>query len=280
MKTENNILRASASDGEMIFVQSPCLIDDVQPIILSPIKYLLQSAKKLMQDIKVILKDKKKRMPALIMTLIWGLFMIINITLSANSSIFNVFNFLTFSNGGMNAGISGMVGGTIGRGIIAYFVSVSILPLLKGKKLFLSTKDGFKNLVKVVVVKNIKSQTSIFVGAGLALISYNFLTGNASIQNSMIGIVSFIMSIRILSSKNSFLRGFLVSFMNKYTKNKVSDSLSINRILAGCTLGFVIAVALSVTGISSICYIVGLLSIIVAIIIKIAVKNNKTEVAK
>ncbi len=281
MEIENNLSSASASAGEMSFVQATSVMGStVSDIDLPPIKYLINSAKKLMKDMKAIFKDKKKMTPALIMTIIWVIFMFINTMFGVNSSIFNVLNFLSFSKGGMNAGISGMIGGTIGRGIIAYFISASILPLLKGKKPFSSVKGGFKNLINVIAVKNIKSQAFTFVGAGLALIAYNFLTGNASIQNSMIGIVSFMMSIRALSSKNSFLRGFLVSFLNKYTKNKVSDSLSVNRILAGWTLGFAIAVVLSMTGICSICYIVGMLSIVAAIIIKIVAGNNKTEVAK
>lgn len=273
--THNN-LTASTRKGEMTLILPANIEDNILPNDdLMPSKYILQSLKKLLRNMKSLIRDKKKRKPAIIITLIWTIIMIFNNLFDSNTIPFNIINFLTFSNGGTSGGLIGVVGGNIGKGVFAYFITTLIMPLIKGKKPFSFIKGGFIDAIKIVGNREIRTKAHAFLGIGLALILYNFMSSDASLSNSMIGIASLIMSIRMLSRKTGFLRGLIISFIGKYSKNKNVESLSVNRIISGFALGFALSVILSTTGISFIGYLVGSIFLIVSFIIKIIFKDTE-----
>ena len=268
----SNDMVASAHAGEMTFIQPLNIENNILPNTdLMPLKYTLNSVKRLLRNMKVLIKDKKKRKPAVALTLVWTIIMF----LGSNSLLSNVVNFLTFSKGGTSGGLIGIVGGNIGKGVFAYFITILIMPLLKGKKSLAFLKGGFIDAVKMVGNKRITTKASAFLGIGSALILYNFMSSDASLSNSMIGIASLIMTIRILSRKTGFLRGLIISFITKYSKNKKVESLSVNSIISGFALGFALSVALSTTGINFIGYLVGTVSLVASFIMKTFSKDTE-----
>jgi hypothetical protein len=92
------------------------------------------------------------------------------------SSFFvTIASFFTFAQGGMYAGLIGAAGGIIGKGIYAWFMNTLFFP---GAKVKSKNEENIKN------EKKIKGKPGLFLaGIGLALIAYNFLTGNASTEN-------------------------------------------------------------------------------------------------
>lgn len=139
--------------------------------------------------------------------------------------------------------------------------------------------SGLKSLFGSFGFRDKKGFASILLGVGLALIGYNFLTGNASIQNSMAGIAAFLLSLRALANKRGFLYGFFRSFIGKSGKAAVPDSSNITRIMAGWTSGFGLGVLLSLTGISNIGYLAGIILVIAAVALKI-IFGRKEELHK
>lgn len=264
---------ASAVGGEMVFTQNIPSTNSVLSTI-GPLKYLLNGILSIFKNFKGIFRDKKRLIPAIIMTIIW-IVLIILPTLGVAGTPMRYLYFLTFARGGMGQGLSKLIGGTLGKGLFAYFVTSLITPIFSGKKPFKGIGGGIKTLFNSFAVKDIRGLSPISLGGGLALIAYNFLTGSAIIQNSMIGIVGFIMGLRGLSRKTGFLRGFIISFAKKSSKNKHVDSYYINKIIAGVTTGFALSIPLSTIGFSYICYVIGVFLIGVAIILKIIVGKKK-----
>ncbi len=264
---------ASAVGGEMVFTQQIPSINSALSTV-GPLKYLLINIVSIFKNFKGVLRDKKKLIPAIIMTIIWVTVSILP-TIGITGTPIRYLSFLTFARGGMGQGLTRLIGGTLGKGLFAYFVTSLILPIFSGKKTFKGIGGGIKTLFNSFAVKDIKGLTPIFLGGGLGLIAYNFLTGNAIIQNSMIGIVGFIMGLRGLSRKTGFLRGFIMSFTNKSSKEKHVDSFYINKIIAGFTWGFALSIPLSTIGFSYTCYYTGVFFIGVAILLKIFVGKKK-----
>ncbi len=262
---------ASPHEGEMVFNQDIFSSDEIGVNKLLSIKFLFNKVIVLFKSIKGIFRNKKKLISVMALSLIWLILLIIS-SLGISNSFFNTLNFLTFAKGGVNRGIVGMVGGIIGKGFFAYFMTI----LIKSpKKYFGTMKLGFKKLIENFTMKDKKSIAKILFGIGIALVGYNFLTGNASLGNSMIGIITFLISLRALVNKTGFLRSLLISVIRKFGKGKVISLSGVNIIMTGWSLGFVLGIPLSITRISNIGYIAGILLVIVATIIKFFSKSNE-----
>lgn len=259
-----NTAFAPASGGEMTFTQVMPDAGGMMPnISLSPLKYLLGGVGRLFKGFKGVFKDKRRMIAVILMSVVWLLLIFLPI-LGINASVIKYLSFLTFAHGGTSGGVIGMMGGVFGKGLFAYF----IFALFSGKP-FAGVGGGFRSLFGSFAVKNLKTLASILAGTGAALVTCNILTGDSSIQNSMAGVVAFFLSLRALSNKAGFLRGFLASLANKFLKGKTPDTSLINSIIAGWAAGFALSVPLSLTGISIICYLAGVIVIIVAIVLAI-----------
>jgi len=273
---ENTSL-ASENGGEMIFVnvnsQMPSILDK-----LSPAKYLLSSIKRLFSSFKNFTKNKTVMIQVSALVLIW-LILIILQTIGVKGKFMGVLNFLTYAQGGNAKGLLSILGGTVGKGIVSYFVFSSILPLFQRKKTLKGIRSGFSSIASLFKVKNIQDLGFPLIGVGLSLIAYNFMNGTSSLQNSMVGIAAFFISLKALSRSIGFLRGFISSILYKFGKKKNIEVGLINKIIAGLTLGFALAVVISAINISFICYALGLVLFISGVIILTIKKNEEKAVA-
>lgn len=268
---------AAATAGEMFFTQAIPSMNNVTSN-LGPIKYLLNGIKNILKGPKNILKDKKMLISTIVMAIIWILLAILP-TFGAYSKPIRYLSFLTFARGGMGQDLINIIGGTIGKGLYAYFITSLFLPILSGKKPLKGIGGGIKTIFKTFAVKDINQLVPLFLGSGVALIIYNFLTGNALLINSMAGIVGFILALRALSRKTGFLRGFIMSVVNKFSKNKFTDTYFVDSTISGITTGFALSILLSAIPFRYICYIIGIVFVIVSIILKLVSRNkNKKEV--
>lgn len=261
-----NTAFAAAAAGEMSFTQSMPAAGNGIPG-MGPFKYLLSGIGLIFKGFKEVFVNKKRSIPVLVISLIWFLLMLLPV-LGVNSSAQNWLSFLTFAQGGTGGGLLSVVGGFIGKGIFAYFLTSLLLPLSGGKP-FAGLGGGLKTLFGSFGFRDKKAFALLLTGIGLALICYNFLTGNASLQNSMVGIAAFLVSLRALANNGGFLRGFFMSFLKKSTKAAVPASSNATCIMAGWTWGFALGVLLSGTGISNIGYLAGIIIVIIAVILRI-----------
>ncbi len=263
---------ALSSGGEMAFTQTIPSVGKTLTATLGPLKYLLNGVLGLFKGFQAAIKDKKKLIPAIVLAAIWFLFTLLP-ALGINPHPVKLLSFLTFAQGGVGTGIWGTIGGIVGKGVFAYFITLMIPT--SGNKPISGIGKGLKSLFSSLTAKGKGTAAPLLLGMGTSLIAYHFMTGNASLQNSMAGIAAFILSLRAMSGKVSFIQGFILSVGQKLRKGKAPDISLVNRVMAGCTTGFALGVALSAAHFGFICSVGGVLAIIAAIIFFLVGKSKK-----
>lgn len=271
--TENAAF-APASAGEVCFVH---VLPQYFSTATGPFKCLIQGLTGLLRGFGATFKDKKRWIPALILTLGWFSLTLLPL-LGVNPKPVRWLSFLTFAQGGTKGGITGFVGGVFGKGVFAYFLFSLVVPLTRRQKPFAGITGGLKEFFSAMGAKNPKLLAPLLGGAGAALIGYNFITGNASLQNSMAGIAAFLLSLRALSNQAGFLRRFFLSFSQKARANGTSTGADASRLMAGWAAGFALGVVLSALKIGSFSLLSGAALLAAAIVLGLISRGSK-EVA-
>ncbi len=251
-----NSLMSSAAlslpgSGEVILDQSFSMAA-LAPIT-GPLSVIMSSARRIFTSLPAVIKDPKKLIPLLLITLVW---LVLNLLPLFGINIATL-NFLTFARSGANSGLFGILGGTVGKVFISYFVFSLLVPLLSGENAFSGMSNGFASFFKSFFLPGFTRYGSMVLGGGLALISYNFMTGDASWQNSLVGFLAAFMSIKALASQGGFLRRLLTSIAAKFNDGRLPDTTVINSTITGWGSGFVLAIPMAAFGISFLPYIAG-----------------------
>lgn len=241
---------------------------------MSPLKYLLSGVSRLVKGYALAFRNKRFIIVMILMAAVWTVLSILPLY-GNNTKLVRTLNYLTFANGGLGSGWLGAAGGIFGKVVYAYLV----LPLVFGQNPFKGIGKAVKCLPKAFAFKGGKSTAPLLAGCGLAFIAYNFMNGNASIQNSMVAIAAFFLTLRALGRKEGFLKGFVKSVMDKYFKRGSDDGLRVDRIFYGMAAGFLLSILFSLIKVNSICYLAGLVFVLSAFIVSIAGKLSNREVA-
>jgi hypothetical protein len=237
----------------------------------SPSKLALDSFKELLSKCKLITKDKNKLILILVLPTIW---FSLNVLYIKGINI-EILNFITFAQGGINAGWTGIVGGIIAKAYIAYFFFALLIPLIKKEISIPPLPIILKETSPYFYTKNILEASQLLWGVGIAFILFNFMVGNVKSQNSMIAIILFILCIRILLKQEGFLKKFFTSIMARFGVANFVSIIIINRVIAGFTLGFFLSFPIAFTNLNIIGYIIGIPSLIVSMSIWITGSNRK-----
>lgn len=245
---------------------------------LGPLGFVQSSFRSSISAIRLMLKNPKQMIPMLVLSAVWLVLSLLP-AFGFNPLPVQILSFFSFAQGGMYGGLLGAVGGIVGKAIFAYFVTALILPLFSGKKSFNGTGTGFKRFFAGLAVQSVNALALLLTGFGFALILYNFLTGNASLVNSMAGVTGFIIAVKGLGSKSGFLWGLLLSITNKVSNGKVPSQVTVSRMITGFAAGNAASIALSALSIPYLLYAVGSLLIIAGIITAIIVKPGKEAAA-
>ncbi len=252
-------LAASPLEGEMTFIQSNVLNESIM-------KYIKEKTGSLFKSIKDIFKDKRKMLLIIILSSIWFILMLLK-ALNINFILIDILSFLTFSQGGVSSNAIPVIGGLIGKAIFTFFIT-SLMLSKKGKQNF---KEKIKSFIEVLNFKNKEFIIFSLLGVGLSLIAYNFLSGGL-ISNSIIGIASIIMLLRSLYSKTGIIREkFYVILSNTKIITENAD-INLNRVEAGCILGFMLGILFSLIG-PNFCYIIGSIILVTSIILRFTIKK-------
>lgn len=207
----------------------------------------------LAKGFKRTIKDKKRLIVVIALTAVW-----LAVYLLPARGIFSlpvlVLSFLT-------AARSGLIGGTIGKGIVAALFS----QLVAEKKMIKNLKGGFLKIT--TVFKGGKNTYApMLTGAGASLIICNLVTGS-TMQNAMIPIAGFLLSVKALT-KNGFLRQFFQALPIK----KLSENTSF--LMQGWAVGFALFIAVSPIPGRWNGYILGILLLLTGIVLLAASKKK------
>ncbi len=234
-----------------------------------PVGYVLSHLFDSIKGIGALIRRPLMLLPIIMVSIVWFFLAKIRYEIEGNS-IFEWLNFLTFAQGGMTAGLLGAVGGILGKTIVGGFVTRFFSPIF-GKRVKIAKRKG---LVKEAFKFNqAKSFALLAKGLGLGFIAYHFMTGNGSMANSMVGIMSFIAVFRALSNEDSFLIGFTRSF----SRGRLPKERAAHFVL-GLGLGFVISIFLSYRGLGTLCYTIGIGFFAFGLVFGILTRSKKSRV--
>jgi len=270
---ENN---AEATDiaGEVSFTQAlPSPASFLQAV--NPIKHLTRGFLKIIKGFALAGKDKKKIIPAIILATIWITLTLLP-ALGIDMSSVRWLNWLTFAQGGIRGGITGIVGGVIGKGILAYLITGVFVNLINRHNPFKPYINSAKKFFLAFALKNLQQTALLILGAGLALIAFNFITWNASSMNNMAGIAAFFLAMRSMSGRYGFLKQLAASLITK--KGCLVDMAAVNRLMGGWAVGFAFGTALSFVKYAYIGYATGGVAVIAAMVLFIVSAPGKGAV--
>jgi predicted membrane protein len=111
-------------------------------------------------------------------------------------------------------------------------------------------------------------------GLGISLLLYAFMNSSQSLQNSIVGIIAFVMLLQNMGRQGGFLWGLVFSAAGSISKGKTPSYIEVSRFLSGMTLGFALAVALSAMKLPWSTWL-GAGFLILALIFIIAAKSKK-----
>ncbi len=249
---------------------------DVQPQP-GPVKYIAASIRRGTASLAAYFRNPRKMIPILVLAVVWLVLSILP-AMGINPLPVKVLSFVTFAQGGMYGGFWGAIGGILGTAVFAWFFSALLIPLVTGKVSGKGFGTGMKQFFAGFYMHGLGVLAALLAGIGLALIIFNFLSGNASIINSMPGIVGIIMAIRIGFRRSGFFWGLMLSFANKKSKGKIPTNMTINHMAAGYATGSLTGVALSVVSVPYLPYLAGAIFIVISIFISIAAKARKEAI--
>ena len=170
------------------------------------------------QSLKV-LKNPKQMIPTVILGIFWLVLALLG-SFGINPLPVRILSFLTFAQGGMFGGVFGAVGGILGKIVVAAFLNAVIIPLFQKKAPFSGIGGGIKGFFKSLAVKSISSITPLLGGLGISLLLYAFMNSSQSLQNSIVGIIAFVMLLQNMGRQGGFLWGLVFSIAGSLLKGK------------------------------------------------------------
>ena len=223
-----------------------------------------------------VLKNPKQMIPTVVLGIVW-LVLALLASFGINPLPVRILSFLTFAQGGMFGGVLGAVGGILGKVVIAVFLNAAIVPIFLKKAPFSGMGGGIKVFFESLAIKSVTAISPLLGGIGAALLLYAFMNSTQSLQNSMVGIIAFIMLLQSISRQGGFLWGLVFSVANSVSKGRTPSYIEVSRCISGMTLGFALGVILSLIGLRW-CAWLGTVLLIAALIFVIVSKGKK-EVA-
>ena len=228
------------------------------------------------RQMSTVLKKPQQMLPTVLLGLVWLVLALLG-SLGINPLPVRILSFLTFAQGGMFGGVFGAVGGILGKVVVAAFLNAVIVPLFHKKAPFSGIGGGIKSFFGGLALEGITAVAPLLGGVGASLLLYAFMNSNQSLQNSMVGIIAFVMLLQNLGRQGGFLWGLAFSAANSLSKGRTPSYIEVTRCISGMTLGFALGVALSAVGLHW-CAWLGTVLIIATLIVGIVSKDKK-EVA-
>lgn len=227
---------------------------------------LRSGANRIISSFKGVLRNKRKLMPAIVLAVLWLLLTLLP-ALGINPVPVRFLSWLTFARGGLTGGILNRIGGIIGKGLLASLLTISVTD----KSGFRQIKAGLSNL-KDGFTSEKTGKTVLIFGIGVALIVYNLMVADTTLQNSMAGIACFALSLRALERGGGFAQTFFTSLT---AGKKPIEAVGINRFMSGWTAGFALGVLISVLPLSYGGYLFGTAAVIAGVILAAANKETR-----
>lgn len=221
-----------------------------------------------------VFRNPLKLLPTLVIGAVWIVLGYLSAKMQPFPMPLKIASFLSYAEGGLFGGVLGAVGGIAGKVVMAVFINSLILPLFEKKLPFVGVAGGIKGMFTSMSKDTARGIAPLLKGLGFALLIYVFFNINQGRQNSIVGVVALVLLLQNIGNQGGFLFGLLFSLANSLSKGKVPKYINITRFLTGMTLGFTLAVGLSVAGFHW-CLWLGLLFLILGFFFGLIIREKK-----
>lgn len=235
-----------------------------------------QYLKNTLRQGKELLHHPVKLLPTVAIAFVWFVIAMLSSFWKPFPLPMQILSFLSYAEGGLFGGVLGAVGGIAGKVVMAVFINSLVLPLFEKKPPFVGVAGGVKGMFSSITKDTAKGISPLLTGVGLALLLYTVMNINQRWQNSMVGIVSLVLLLQAIGNKGGFLMGLIFSAARSITKGKVPAFIDVTRFLSGMTIGFTLAVGLSLVGLHW-CFWLAWIFLFWGIVLGVIVKTREQQ---
>ena len=226
----------------------------------------------LINEVKGLLRNPKKLLPTIILSIVWMLFSIMS-AMGANIPILRFLYTLTYSNGGMFGGFFGAVGGIFGKAVFATVVNTLVLSLVAKKNPFANAVKSVKGIFGKAAFSGLSAISPFLIGAGFGLILYWFFNITSSTVNCAVAVVGAVGAFSAIGKKNGIITSLVYTVAGKLTKGRFPSQVTVNRLITGFSAGFALGLPLTFVRFGWLLFLVG--AVILAAGIAFAVFGKK-----
>jgi hypothetical protein len=246
------------SPGDVVFSIEPGKSETALPHkagVSNPVSVLFLWLTSLIGGFFKSLTSPKRLLPGILLGVFWFVLSMLP-ELDISLPYEDMVNWATFGKGGLSEEPLKMVGGIVGKGFFA------------GTLVGLFRKGGLKE--RLPKVKASGGAGFFILGLGLSLILFNFFTGDNSFDNSVIGIVAAIGTLKAMGQENGFARRLFISISNMFSRNSNAVILNARTLSQGVIFGFLAAVPMAYASVPGTGYIFGLMLVVLGLVLSLA----------
>ena len=226
----------------------------------------------LINEVKGLLRNPKKLLPTIILSIVWMLFSIMS-AMGANIPILRFLYTLTYSNGGMFGGFFGAVGGIFGKAVFATVVNTLVLSLVAKKNPFANAVKSVKGIFGKAAFSGLSAISPFLIGAGSGLLLYWLFNITSSPVNCAVAVVGAVGAFSAIGKKNGIITSLVYTVAGKLTKGRFPSQVTVNRLITGFSAGFALGLPLTFVRFGWLLFLVG--AVILAAGIAFAVFGKK-----
>lgn len=232
----------------------------------------------LINEVKDLLRNPKKLLPTIILSIVWMLFSIMS-AMGANIPILRFLYTLTYSNGGMFGGFFGAVGGIFGKAVFAIVVNTLVLSLVAKKNPFANAVKSVKGIFGKAAFSGLSAISPFLIGAGFGLILYWFFNITSSTVNCAVAVVGAVGAFSAIGKKNGIITSLVYTVAGKLTKGRFPSQVTVNRLITGFSAGFALGLPLTFTRVGWLLFLAGAVLLAVGIVLTVIGKNGTKKMA-
>ncbi len=232
----------------------------------------------LINEVKGLLRNPKKLLPTIILSIVWMLFSIMS-AMGANIPILRFLYTLTYSNGGMFGGFFGAVGGIFGKAVFATVVNTLVLSLFAKKNPFANAMKSLKGIFGKAAFSGLSAISPFLIGAGSGLILYWLFNITSSPVNCAVAVVGAVGAFSAIGKKNGIITSLVYTVAGKLTKGRFPSQVTVNRTITGFSAGFALGLPLTFVRFGWLLFLIGAMILAAGIAFTVFGKNGMKKIA-
>lgn len=232
----------------------------------------------LINEVKGLLRNPKKLLPTIILSIVWMLFSIMS-AMGANIPILRFLYTLTYSNGGMFGGFFGAVGGIFGKAVFATVVNTLVLSLFAKKKPFANAVKSVKGIFGKAAFSGLSAISPFLIGAGSGLLLYWLFNITSSPVNCAVAVVGAVGAFSAIGKKNGIITSLVYTVAGKLTKGRFPSQVTVNRLITGFSAGFALGLPLTFVRFGWLLFLIGAIILAAGIVFAVFGKKGMKKMA-